>query len=243
MQARTSIHHRLTIFLQLILLVGIALAAWHGQWLAAVATVGILVITLLPFLLGRRLNVFIPPELEALAILFVFASLFLGNVRGYYLRFWWWDLVLHAASGFLLGILGFLLVYVLNEKEDIELEMKPAFVALFAFMFSVGLGAVWEIYEFGMDVLFGSSMQHGLADTMSDLIVDVVGAAASRSSATATCRPWKWTRSSSGGSCASSRGTRKRRSSVLRSPFSVLRSPFSVRRSFPAPVNAPVPGF
>ncbi len=177
MQARASLHHRLSLFLQLILLVGIALAAWNRDWLAAATTLGILVITLLPFLLGRRLNVFIPPELEALSIVFVFASLFLGNVGGFYARFWWWDLVLHAASGFLLGVFGFLLVYVLNEKEEIELHMKPSFVALFAFMFAVGLGALWEIFEFGMDVAFGLEMQHGLMDTMADLIVDVVGAA------------------------------------------------------------------
>jgi hypothetical protein len=177
MQARTSLHHRISLVLQLILFVGVLLAAWNRHWLAAAATFGILVVTLLPFLLGRRLNVFIPPELEALSILFVFASLFLGNVGGFYARFWWWDLVLHTASGFLLGIFGFLLVYVLNEKEEIELHMKPAFVALFAFMFSVGLGAIWEIFEYAMDVAFRLGMQHGLADTMADLIVDVVGAA------------------------------------------------------------------
>jgi hypothetical protein len=177
MQARTSIHHRLTVALQLILLIGIALALWNRQWLAAAATAGILVLTLLPFFLGRRFNVFIPPELELLAILFVFSSLFLGNVRGFYERFWWWDLVLHAASGFLLGIFGFLLVWILNQKEDIELHMNPAFIALFAFMFSVGLGAIWEIFEFLMDLAFGLGMQHGLVDTMGDLIVDVVGAA------------------------------------------------------------------
>ncbi|MCA1733512.1 MAG: hypothetical protein LC732_07910, partial [Acidobacteria bacterium] len=100
-----------------------------------------------------------------------------GNVRGFYERFWWWDLVLHAASGFLLGIFGFLLVWVLNQKEDVELHMNPGFIALFAFMFSVGLGAVWEIFEFLMDVAFRLGMQNGLVDTMGDLIVDVVGAA------------------------------------------------------------------
>jgi hypothetical protein len=55
--------------------------------------------------------------------------------------------------------------------------MKPGFVALFAFMFAVGLGALWEIFEFGMDSLFGLNMQKsGLVDTMWDLIVDVAGA-------------------------------------------------------------------
>ncbi len=172
-----QIHRRVTLALQGLLFLGAGIALLNGQLLAAVTTGGILIVTLLPTVLGKRLKVYIPPEFEALTVLFIFASLFLGEVRGYYVRFWWWDVVLHAASGFLLGLLGFLLVYVLNEKEDIELDMKPAFVALFAFMFAVGLGALWEIFEFAMDSLFGLNMQKsGLVDTMWDLIVDTVGA-------------------------------------------------------------------
>ena len=174
-----QVHRRITISLQVLLLLGIGFTLWQGQWLAALTTAAILVVTLFPVFLKRTLDVFIPPEIEVLAVVFVFASLFLGEVRGYYLRFWWWDAVLHAASGFLLGILGFLLVYVLNEKEEIELHMKPGFVALFAFMFAVGLGALWEIFEFAMDNAFGLNMQKsGLHDTMWDLIVDTIGAAA-----------------------------------------------------------------
>ena len=159
------------------LLSGIGLEVSAGQWLNALTASAVLALTLLPILVGRRFNVFIPPELEVLALLFVFGALFLGEVRGYYVRFWWWDLVLHSASGFLLGIVGFLLVHVLNEKEDLELHMKPGFVALFAFMFAVGLGALWEIFEFAMDNAFGLNMQKsGLNDTMWDLIVDAIGA-------------------------------------------------------------------
>jgi hypothetical protein len=172
-----QVHRRITISLQVLLLLGIGFTLWQGQWLTALTTAAILVVTLFPVFLKRTLDVFIPPEIEVLAVVFVFASLFLGEVRGYYLRFWWWDVVLHAASGFLLGILGFLLVYVLNEKEEIELHMKPGFVALFAFMFAVGLGALWEIFEFAMDSAFGLNMQKsGLRDTMWDLIVDTAGA-------------------------------------------------------------------
>lgn len=172
------IHRRFSLALQAVLIVGIALALSERQWLAAFTTSGIVIVTLLPLLLGRRFRVLIPPEFEFLAIIFVFASLFLGEVHGYYVRFWWWDAVLHVASGFLLGILGFLLVYVLNETEAIEFHMKPGFVAFFAFTFAVAMGAVWEIFEFAMDNLLHLDMQKsGLRDTMWDLIVDTLGAA------------------------------------------------------------------
>lgn len=174
----SRIHRWLTLFLQLTLLIGVLLALFQGRWLAALVTAGIIIVTMLPLILGRRFAVHIPPEFEVLAVVFAYASLFLGEVHGYYVRFWWWDAVLHVGSGFLLGILGFLLVYVLNEHKDVEMHMRPRFVALFAFMFAVGMGALWEIFEFAVDQLFGLNMQKsGLVDTMWDLIVDTIGAA------------------------------------------------------------------
>jgi hypothetical protein len=168
----------LTLTLQAILVLGAVLAAFQGRWLVMLGTVAIVAITLAPVVAGKRFGVQIPPEFEALAVVFVYASLFLGEIQGYYVRFWWWDAMLHTGSGLLLGVVGFLLVHVLNEKASIDLHMTPAFVALFAFMFAVGFGALWEIFEFPMDQLFGLNMQKsGLIDTMWDLIVDTIGGA------------------------------------------------------------------
>ena len=179
-----SIQYRLSYLLKGILLLALGFALWDGQWKTAVITAAILAITLVPLLMARRFRVFIPAEFEVLAIAFVFAALFLGEVRGYYTRFWWWDIALHTFSGLLLGMIGFLLVHLLNETEDVDMHMKPGFVAFFAFLFAVGIGTVWEIFEYGMDTLFGLDMQKamwsdpsGLTDTMWDLIVDVAGAA------------------------------------------------------------------
>lgn len=178
-QPRLAVSTRLAIALQLILVAAVVVSVLLGQWLMAVATLGIVLLTLVPSVLGRRFGFFIPPEFELLAILFIFASLFLGEIRGYYTRFWWWDALLHVGSGFLLGLLGFLLVYALNQRSVADLGLRPSFVAIFAFAFSVALGTLWEIFEFGMDQLFGLNMQKsGLVDTMWDLIVDTVGAAA-----------------------------------------------------------------
>ncbi|MDJ0833240.1 MAG: hypothetical protein QNJ69_06925 [Gammaproteobacteria bacterium] len=181
--SQLKMHRWLTVSLQAILLIEAILAVFSQQWLTALITTSIIVITLFPFFMGKFLNVFIPPEFVLLSVIFIFASLFLGEVHGYYTRFWWWDIVLHTSSGFLLGIIGFLLVYILNETEKIDIHMKPGFVALFAFVFAVAIGALWEIFEFSMDSIFGMNMQKemlgdptGLTDTMWDLIVDSLGA-------------------------------------------------------------------
>lgn len=177
------IHRRLTLILQALLVVGVIAEIWAQQWFAAVITSGIIFITFIPLLLEKKFRVFIPPEFALLSIAFVFASLFLGEIHGYYTRYWWWDIVLHAGSGFLLGIVGFLLVHVLNEIEAVGLHLKPGFVAFFAFLFALGIGTFWEIFEFCMDSFFGTNMQKpmlgdpsGLTDTMLDLVVDALGA-------------------------------------------------------------------
>lgn len=176
-------HQRVTLVLQLILLLEAVFALWEQKWITAAFTLAIIGTTFLPLLLERRFRVYIPPQFQLLAIGFVFASLFLGEVMDYYTRFWWWDILLHTTSGFLLGIVGFLLVYVLNESERVDLHLRPGFVACFAFLFALGVGALWEIFEFGADVLVGTNMQKpmlgdasGLTDTMVDLMVDAVGA-------------------------------------------------------------------
>lgn len=177
MKRPRTIFDWITLVLQIIMIGGLALSALQQQWMNVVLTASVLTLTALPALMERRFNVTIPPEFELLAILFVFASLFLGEVRSYYLRFWWWDAVLHTGSGLLLGLTGFLLIYILNQTERIELHMKPGFVALFSFAFAMAAGAIWEICEFGIDSLFGLNMQKsGLQDTMWDLIVDSFGA-------------------------------------------------------------------
>jgi len=173
------------IVLPVIMTVEVALAVYEGLWLSAFTVVIIMAIVLSPIVLSKRLQLYIPSEFQVLAIVFMFAAIFLGEIRNFYERFWWWDIALHTSSGLLLGIVGFLLVYVLNEHERIDLHMHPRFVALFAFVFAVAVGALWEIFEFGMDRIFGTNMQKpmlgdpsGLTDTMWDLIVDALGALA-----------------------------------------------------------------
>lgn len=172
------------LLLQVVMSVELLLLLREGLWVGSAWLITIMVITGAPIVFGRRLPVRIPLEYEVLSIFFVFAALFLGEFRSYYERFWWWDVGLHATSGLLLGILGFLLVHILNESKRIDMYMRPRFVALFALVFAVAVGALWEIFEFGMDQVFGMAMQKpmlgdpsGLTDTMWDLIVDVLGAA------------------------------------------------------------------
>ena len=173
----------LLVILQVVMLAELIALLRAGQWVNVLQVATIMALTLAPVALGARLKVRIPPEFQILAITFVFASLFLGEIQSYYQLIWWWDVTLHATSGLLFGIVGFLLVYVLNEDDRIEMSLRPRFVALFAFVFALAVGALWEVFEFVMDQAFGTQMQKpragdpsGLTDTMWDLGFDALGA-------------------------------------------------------------------
>ncbi|MEX0916905.1 MAG: hypothetical protein WDZ90_00030 [Candidatus Paceibacterota bacterium] len=151
------------------------LALYERSWLTAFITFLALGIVFSPYILGRNMQVHVPLEFELLLNIFIYSSIFLGEVRGFYTKFLWWDIVLHVGSGIALGFLGFLLLFSLYQSG--RLDMKPSLIAFFSFCFALALGALWEIFEFMMDSLFGFNMQKGgLVDTMWDLIVDALGA-------------------------------------------------------------------
>ena len=145
-----------------------------------------LAVMFLPSMLERRFGVSVPNNMY---LVFLYAAIYLGEVRSFYYIVPRWDTILHAFSGAMLGTLGFSLVYLMNDSKRVHVEISPAFVAIFAFFFAVSMGAVWEIYEFTMDGILGLNMQKfateegvmligraALRDTMKDIVVDIIGA-------------------------------------------------------------------
>lgn len=156
---------------------------YESQWLSLFLVSLIIVTLFAPSLFKNRMDLELPAEFHFMAVIFVFASLYLGEVQEFYQRIWWWDIALHTTAGLMTGIVGFLLVYILNESKKVELQMSAVFIALFAFLFAVSIGTIWEIFEFFMDRIFGLNMQKqmfndpsGLTDTMWDMIVNAAGA-------------------------------------------------------------------
>jgi hypothetical protein len=81
---------------------------------------------------------------------------------------------LHGGSAVAFGMIGTVVVLILVGGN--RLDASPVIGAALAFTFAVAIGALWEIFEFAMDQIFGTNMQKsGLLDTMADLIVDCIG--------------------------------------------------------------------
>lgn len=149
---------------------------------------GCIVITI-PGRVEKKFHVHIPSHMMIPFVIFLYCAIFLGEVRSYYYRFVGWDTVLHFFSAGMLATLAYSIVSILNRSDQVPVSLSPGFLALFAFCFAVAAGAIWEIYEFTGDSLLGMNMQKwrteagvplvgqaALADTMKDIIVDVLGA-------------------------------------------------------------------
>ncbi|NNE89867.1 MAG: hypothetical protein HKN27_17500 [Silicimonas sp.] len=150
-------------------------AVLSGHWSNVFVIVTAFFLTLLPTVFSDRFQIQFPMAFLAAISLFVFATLFLGEVFDFYNRFWWWDILLHGISAIGFGIIGFLFIFFLFEGD--RYAAPPWALALIAFVFALSIGTLWEIFEFGMDQIFGLNMQKsGLSDTMTDLMVDGLGA-------------------------------------------------------------------
>ena len=146
-----------------------------GRWPLAFVALATFGLSLVPIVVANRLSVSLPSAYLAATTLFVFGSIFLGEAFDFYERLWWWDLALHGSSAIGFGLLGFLFVFMLFEGD--RFAAPPSALAFIAFCVAVTVGAVWEIFEFLMDLWFGLNMQKsGLVDTMTDLMIDVMGA-------------------------------------------------------------------
>lgn len=148
-----------------------------------------LVVMMIPTLIERRWFISIPNYMYVLYFIFLYCAIYLGEVRSFYYLIPYWDIILHAFSGAMLGALGFFLISIFNNTKRIPVELSPFFVAMFAFCFAVAAGAIWEIYEFTFDGLLSLNMQKfmledgtqligrdALSDTMEDIIVDTLSA-------------------------------------------------------------------
>jgi hypothetical protein len=177
--ADRNIYLTLTLAIQGLLILGLIVFLYRRDWENVFLTISVIGLTLVPALLKERYRIIVPPEFQLISAAFVFLSLFLGSASDFYYKYWWWDAVLHTGSGFLLGIVGFLVLFLLNRTNQIPRDMRPAFICFFAVTFAVFVGVLWEIFEFVVDRFTEANMQSqetGVVDTMHDLIVDALGA-------------------------------------------------------------------
>lgn len=158
--------------------------------------VGALVVLNIPMLISRKFRCYIPAFITVTLYVFAFAHFVLGEIYRAYDHVFLYDKILHTTGGVIFAILSFSVIWLLNNSESKKIKLSPFFIVLFTFCFTMTVEYVWELVEFGVDRLFGANMQRwqdgitqlpdgsyvtspaygsGLKDTMTDMIMNVLG--------------------------------------------------------------------
>lgn len=146
--------------------------------------------TFVPIILDKLFKINIPIYIELVYLVFVTMCILFGEMFNFYVKYSWWDDVLHTFSGSFIASLALMDVYFLNEKKKNQIKLSPGFIIIFCFCFAMTGCLIWEIFEYSIDSIFGSNMQRfrdsynnvdfigrkALKDTMSDIIEGLIGA-------------------------------------------------------------------
>lgn len=142
-----------------------------GNYESALMCLLALLLFVIPILVEKNFKIKLPSVLETIILLFIFSAIILGELNDFYIKFKYWDTMLHTINGFICAAVGFSLVDILNQNAKFKFQLSPFFLAVVAFCFSMTIGVLWEFFEFGMDIFFNMDMQK---DTIINEINSVV---------------------------------------------------------------------
>lgn len=123
----------------------------NGLWTATFICLFSLIILLISDFIQNKLkynNVF-----ALLIYTFLTSSLIGGEIYNLYVKIWYYDIIMHTLSSFIVSGLLYYLLKILNIK------IITTITVLFIFSFAMMIASLWEITEFTIDRVFNSDMQ------------------------------------------------------------------------------------
>ncbi|QLD84880.1 hypothetical protein HWV23_03820 [Natronomonas halophila] len=170
---------RLTRGMQLALVAIVVYGLLVGAPKAITNGVIALCITFVPSLLERNYDIPLDPWLGLWITLAVFLHT-MGSA-GLYQQIPWWDHITHAMSATLVAGVGYTFARGVDLHSD-EIRLPRRFYFVYVLVIVLAFGVVWELFEFGLDILANTTgvdmplAQHGLDDTVKDLMYNSLGA-------------------------------------------------------------------
>ncbi len=121
------------------------------------------------------------PRIYDLALIVAMTLTQGGEAAGLYDTWAWYDRVVHFVVPMLTSQVLYLClarIEVLPDPQQETLRRHDAGMFVVTFAIGLAVGAVWEIFEWTSDGLFGSDLSQGNVDTVGDLIADGSGSLA-----------------------------------------------------------------
>jgi hypothetical protein len=104
--------------IRLSLITAIIISFFYASWFNLFISSLTIILTFLPSWFEKKYSIIIPLDFEFAIILFIYASLFLGEVNNFYTHFWWWDVMLHSLSALAFALIGFIILFILFQNKQ-----------------------------------------------------------------------------------------------------------------------------
>ncbi|MEW6062871.1 MAG: hypothetical protein AB1571_00670 [Nanoarchaeota archaeon] len=129
-----------------------------------------IIVFLMPAVIERNYKINLPWIFDILIITPLFIHI-LGITYKWYNNLYFSSFS-HFIGTIIIALLGFMIPFTLNATGKIKLSIKM--IMFFTIIFSIAIGAVWEIAEFSSDVFLETKSQPSNTDTMLDLLFDAL---------------------------------------------------------------------
>lgn len=144
----------------------------HNNYARVMTFVAIFPLLLIPFIINKTKLKLSDKEIF-LYYVFILLADFIGCVCNLYNTVSWYDIFVHFLSGMFTFVLATIIYRLLTNDKNKILKI----------LFCLGVIAViaiaWEVFEFSIDSLAHTNLQHnqdtGVIDTMQDMIVALLG--------------------------------------------------------------------
>ncbi len=133
-----------------------------------------IVITItIPYILEKIFKIKIDNKIKFVYIFFIFLAHFIGVILEVYNKIYCYDKIVHFLSGVLTSYLSLLILSVFNKDKN------KLFNSIYMIIFTLAIAALWEMFEYTANIVFGGDAQKviltGVNDTMQDIIVAFMG--------------------------------------------------------------------
>ena len=144
----------------------------NNNYARVMTFVAIFPLLLIPFIINKTKLKLSDKEIF-LYYLFILLADFIGCVCNLYNTVSWYDIFVHFLSGMFTFVLATIIYRLITNDKNIILKI----------LFCLGVVAIiaimWEVFEFSIDSLAHTNLQHnqdsGVIDTMQDMIVAILG--------------------------------------------------------------------
>lgn len=174
----------LSLVLKILILVSGIFQVFFGEFGIGLLILASFVLIVAPYLITFGKVKKLPIEIELILFIMVVFQFVIGEARDYYSEVPYYDKLVHYMFPAFIAFISFIVVYIIQGLGYLKANLVVTMLLIV--MFALGIGAFWEILEYGSDEILaprienwhhfqGSLVEDAHHDTMNDLIADFIG--------------------------------------------------------------------